>query len=110
MSGDASAVPAPGSRLRLVTGDDARADSVGWMTRGACRGIDPELFFPVAVMGAAAGQVSSAKAVCGRCEVCADCLSYALETMPHGIWGGTTREERIAMRAPAQAQWPGPCA
>ena len=32
-------------------------------------------------------QASSAKAVCGRCEVDKNCLSYALETMPHGIWG-----------------------
>jgi hypothetical protein len=35
--------------------------------------------------GAQRGQASSAKAVCGRCEVDKNCLSYALETMPHGI-------------------------
>jgi WhiB family redox-sensing transcriptional regulator len=70
------------------------------MARAACRGTDPEFFFPVAVTGAAAEQVRSAKAVCGRCEVRADCLSYALRAMPHGIWGGTTWEERIVMRMP----------
>lgn len=36
---------------------------------------------------AKSAQASSAKAVCGRCEVDKNCLSYALETMPHGIWG-----------------------
>lgn len=106
MTGDAAAVPAPRSELRLVTGDDARAGSLGWMTHGACRGTDPELFFPLAVTSAEAEQVSSAKAVCGRCQVAAICLSYAMKTMPHGIWGGTTREERIAMRVPLAASSP----
>ena len=86
--------------LRLVAGGDARAGAGSWMARAACRGTDPEFFFPVSVKGAAAEQVRSAKAVCGRCEVLADCLSYALRAMPHGIWGGTTWEERIVMRMP----------
>jgi WhiB family redox-sensing transcriptional regulator len=68
------------------------------MVRGACRGADPELFFPISVTGRAVEQVNSAKAICGRCAVRKNCLSYSLRTMPHGIWGGTTREERIAMR------------
>jgi hypothetical protein len=59
---------------------------------------------PGAVMGGWVEQISSAKAVCGSCEVDKNCLSYALETMPHGIWGGTTREERIAMRVPSALQ------
>ncbi|HEY6786032.1 MAG TPA: WhiB family transcriptional regulator, partial [Trebonia sp.] len=69
------------------------------MSRGACRQTDPELFFPVA--GQAARQAAAAKAVCGRCAVCADCLSYALEIMPEGIWGGTTQDERRAGRRPS---------
>ena len=69
--------------------------SPNWMLRGACRQVDPELFFPVeAVTGAGARQAAAAKAVCGRCAVRANCLSYALEAMPEGIWGGTTLEER----------------
>ncbi|HEY4701708.1 MAG TPA: WhiB family transcriptional regulator [Streptosporangiaceae bacterium] len=68
------------------------------MVRGACRGVDPELFFPISARGRAVEQINSAKAVCGRCAVGGTCLSYALRTMPDGIWGGTTREERIAMR------------
>ncbi len=73
--------------------------SLGWMSRGACRQADPELFFPIAaVTGPAARQVEAAKAVCGRCVVRPNCLSYALEAMPEGIWGGTTVEERRAAR------------
>jgi WhiB family transcriptional regulator, redox-sensing transcriptional regulator len=100
--------PAPGQGRRCPRGLRELDDT------GCLRGIDPELFFPVAVTGAAAGQVSSAKAVCGRCEVGADCLAYALQTMPHGIWGATTREERIAMRVPpavcSLVKAEGPCA
>jgi WhiB family transcriptional regulator, redox-sensing transcriptional regulator len=73
--------------------------SPGWMSRGACRGEDPELFFPVAAAGPALVQASLAKAVCGRCPVQPDSLSYALVTGQHdGIWGGTTTEERWPAR------------
>ena len=84
--------------------------SLSWMSRGACRQADPELFFPVgATAGPAARQVEAAKAICGPCVVRANCLSYALEAMPEGIWGGTTPEERRTARRrlcrrPASAQ------
>jgi WhiB family transcriptional regulator, redox-sensing transcriptional regulator len=72
--------------------------SPGWMPRGACRGEDPELFFPITSAGAALAQILAAKAVCFRCAVRAACLSYAVATGQAGIWGGTTQEERVAMR------------
>ena len=72
--------------------------SPGWMSWGACHAEDPELFFPIAEAGAALTQVFAAKAVCFRCTVRARCLSYALATRQTGIWGGTTQEERHAMR------------
>jgi WhiB family transcriptional regulator, redox-sensing transcriptional regulator len=68
------------------------------MSRGACRRADPELFFPEAVTGSAALQVEAAKAVCRACAVRVHCLSYALEAMPEGVWGGATLEERRATR------------
>ncbi len=79
------------------------AGSLSWMSRGACRQhADPELFFPIAaVTGPAARQAKAAKAVCAPCPVRANCLSYAFETMPEGIWGGTTRDERLAARGSA---------
>lgn len=73
----------------------AVGDSPGWMSRGACRAEDPELFFPIATTGPALAQARMAKAICGRCPVQPDCLSYALVTRQgYGIWGGTTTEER----------------
>ena len=69
------------------------------MSRGACRGQDPELFFPIGAAGLALAQASVAKAVCGRCPVQPNCLSYALVTGQNdGIWGGTTTEERWPAR------------
>ena len=40
----------------------------------------------------------AARVVCGRCAVREMCLAYALEHKEAGIWGGTTEEERKAMR------------
>ena len=77
----------------------SRARSVSWMAYGACRQANPELFFPVATAtDPPARQAEAAKAVCAPCTVRANCLSYALESMPEGIWGGTTPEERSAVR------------
>ncbi len=70
-----------------------------WMPLGACRGQDPELFFPVTVQGPALSQISAAKAVCRGCAVAATCLSYARKTGQAGIWGGTTWEERRAVHS-----------
>jgi WhiB family redox-sensing transcriptional regulator len=72
---------------------------VSWMSHGACRQADPELFFPIGVVaGPVARQVEAAKAICALCAVRAQCLSYGLELMPEGIWGGTTLEERRTAR------------
>jgi WhiB family transcriptional regulator, redox-sensing transcriptional regulator len=74
----------------------------GWMSRGACLGADPELFFPAADKGPARHQISAAKRVCQHCTVRALCLTYAVATRQSGIWGGTTLEERFAMQGPAR--------
>jgi WhiB family transcriptional regulator, redox-sensing transcriptional regulator len=81
----------------VLPGEDA-ADAMGWMSRGACRGADPELFFPIAANGPALQQISAAKRICLRCPVRPACLSFGLKTLPEGIWGGTTPEERRIMR------------
>lgn len=80
-----------------MTSSQFAGGSPGWMPRGACRGEDPELFFPVTAAGPALAQAFAAKAVCFRCAVRAACLSYALATGQAGIWGGTTQEECHAM-------------
>jgi WhiB family redox-sensing transcriptional regulator len=99
VTGTGSPVPAPDNPQHVTLPGGTREGAHGWMSGGACHGADTELFFPIATAGRALKQINSAKAVCGRCKVRADCLSYALETMQQGIWGGTTGDERAAMRA-----------
>ena len=79
--------------------------SAGWMSRGACRREDPELFFPLTETHAAAGrQIAAAKAVCGRCLVRVTCLAYAMATGQDGVWGGTTGYERHSWRFASRQQ------
>jgi WhiB family transcriptional regulator, redox-sensing transcriptional regulator len=69
-----------------------------WRQRAACRHADPELFFPISAAGPGRGQVAEAKAVCARCPVRPDCLSFALSTrQAHGIWGGLSEQERYSL-------------
>lgn len=90
--------PARAGGRRAVLPVTSGARSLSWMSSGACLQADPDLFFPVAVTGQAARQAEAAKAVCGPCAVRKNCLSFALEAMPEGIWGGTTPDERRAAR------------
>jgi WhiB family redox-sensing transcriptional regulator len=69
-----------------------------WRHRAVCRGEDPELFFPVGTAGSALLQVAEAKDVCRRCPVAAECLAWALEAGVIGVWGGTTEDERRALK------------
>ncbi len=66
-----------------------------WWKSAACRGADPELFFPVSAIGPGEADAVRAKAVCAGCQVRLQCLQFALVTRePHGVWGGTTEQER----------------
>lgn len=70
-----------------------------WRSVGACVTADPDLFFPISSVGPARHQISEAKAVCARCQVQRECLSFALEThQAHGVWGGKSAEERQLLR------------
>ena len=71
-----------------------------WRRRAACRGEDPELFFPVGSAGSAAlAQIAEAKKICARCPVRRACLVFAMATrQEYGIWGGLTEDERSQLR------------
>ncbi len=70
-----------------------------WQSGASCRLLPPELFFPAGRTGRALEQADAAKAVCRGCPVAGACLRYALETnQEYGIWGGTTEDERRALR------------
>lgn len=63
--------------------------------KAACRGSNPELFFPNQMDD---GSAEPARAFCRRCEVARDCLVYALENQLEGIWGGSTAGQRRKTR------------
>lgn len=60
---------------------------------GACRGLDPELFY-----AESAAAVAKAKSFCTECPVRQRCLEWAMTREEFGVWGGTTARERAAMR------------
>jgi WhiB family redox-sensing transcriptional regulator len=64
-----------------------------WRDHAACRGIDPDVFYPVDDEDA-----EPAKEVCDRCSVRSACLEWALATREKdGVWGGATERERRRM-------------
>jgi WhiB family redox-sensing transcriptional regulator len=64
---------------------------LAWRRHAACRGLDPEIFFP-ALDDA---DVEDAKAVCTACGVQQTCLEFALQVREkEGVWGGATEKER----------------
>jgi WhiB family redox-sensing transcriptional regulator len=73
------------------------ADLWDWQLLAACRGVDSSLFFhPEGERGAArSARENSAKEVCMRCPVRAQCAAHALQVRePYGVWGGLTEDER----------------
>jgi WhiB family redox-sensing transcriptional regulator len=69
--------------------------AANWRASGACPDADPDLFFPISSAGRGAGQLAQAKAICARCPVRRECLEFAYANAPvHGVWGGTTLDER----------------
>jgi hypothetical protein len=65
-----------------------------WMADAACRGMQPELFFP------GRGEVTGAAvAACLSCPVQPDCLAYAVARPGlEGWWGGASERTRRRIR------------
>ena len=66
---------------------------LSWKVEGACRWVEPELFYPVSDADA-----DPAKRVCASCTVRQRCLDFALDSHEfEGVWGGLTGSERRAL-------------
>ena len=64
------------------------------MEDGACRGAPVSVFYPEQP------DFRAARAVCRRCVVVDECLSYALDHPEvFGVWGGKSPQERETLRA-----------
>ena len=61
-----------------------------WRQRAACRGVDPDIFYPVD-----SDEAEDAKNICAGCSVRQACLEWALTHREReGVWGGATERER----------------
>jgi WhiB family redox-sensing transcriptional regulator len=79
--------------------EDLFGNNEPWMITAVCAQTDdPDAFYPEK-----GGPTQKGKAVCGRCDVRAACLAYALDrNEPYGIWGGlSVRERRRLQRDPS---------
>lgn len=72
-----------------------------WRRYAACRGMDPNIFYPTQRQPVSPDAV----ATCESCPVREPCLDHALRHEDMGFWGGTsarTREQiRKALRIPS---------
>ena len=68
-------------------------DHPKWMTDGACRDMNPDLWFP-----SRGEDWSTPKAICATCRVRLLCKEYAIEHRERGVWGGTSEKERRDIR------------
>lgn len=67
--------------------------NLSWRQHAACRGVDPDIFYP-----ASEEDAEAAKAICAECPVRQACLEYALANRERdGVWGGATERERRRM-------------
>src|SRR5215472_12428044 len=82
------------ARLRAIDLADSDALKAFVDARAACRQLAVNGFYPDP--NDAAGTVA-AKAICGRCLVRSECLTWALTTREQfGVWGGLSEAERAA--------------
>ncbi|GAA4262554.1 WhiB family transcriptional regulator [Dactylosporangium darangshiense] len=67
-----------------------------WRDKAACLGLDVTWFYPAPDDVLA---VLRAQTFCASCPVRRDCARHAIEhNEQHGIWGGSTAQERAAFR------------
>lgn len=71
-----------------------------WQENAGCRGVEPEIFFPVSDE-----EAGPAKAICDACTVRVDCLAFSFENRErYGVWGGLSEKERVDLVRRGQAQ------
>lgn len=89
----------PGVGLSSPVGFQLTVPALPFADDALCAQVDPDLWFPE--KGTTGVE---ARELCGRCDVQAACLAWALEHDERwGVWGGATERQRALMRKKARA-------
>jgi WhiB family redox-sensing transcriptional regulator len=84
--------------LAGLDGEERRELEATWRAGAACRGVDPEVFFPLGDgERLPSGAYAEARVICGGCDVRELCLAHYLAEQ-FGCWGGATPHERLLLR------------
>lgn len=75
-------------------------DRPSWRSLAACRGMDPELFFP-----GRGEDLAPIRAVCRSCPVAGPCLEDGMYEK-QGVWGGLSERERRGLRPSRRGRRP----
>ncbi len=87
--------------------------STSWMRRAACKGVDPELFFPPSddddegEQPMSPQQIRDARAVCRFCPVADACFEWAMgnrKLTSFGLWAMTLPRQRDNLRCDRKAR------
>jgi len=85
-----SGQPEGDSGGKVCGGMVVATSEIQWRQLGACRGLDPTIFYPDDD-----DEGLEAKSVCDGCSVRVACLEHALSLREKsGVWGGATEKER----------------
>jgi WhiB family redox-sensing transcriptional regulator len=79
-----------------ITGLNGMLAPEEWTRSALCAQVDPDLFTPDKN-----DSTQPAKAICARCTVADECLTWAFENAMHktdGIYGGLTSSERRRLK------------
>ena len=71
---------------------------VDWWRDALCAQTFPDAFFPEK-----GESTRAALQVCASCPVQAECLAYALDHEPVGVWGGMSARERLRINRQRRA-------
>jgi WhiB family redox-sensing transcriptional regulator len=83
------------------SGQTVPLEGPDFRARGNCArpGVDPDMFFDDRSRSA-----TTARKVCTGCRVYTECLEYAIATGAQGVWAGTSKRERRAIRVKRQRE------
>ncbi|MFC5281340.1 WhiB family transcriptional regulator [Arcanobacterium canis] len=89
--------------FNLGYGTTDKVEDLSWMEDALCAQTDPDIFYPEK-----GGSTAPATSICRNCPVQAQCLDYAVTNdIRHGIWGGTSDNDRKRMSRERKARVAG---